>query len=127
MCELRSWMALLPVSQRRNDKPFSAAQEFILVDEAHVCDVNDHLVRVLIEVETALLQPLKVVWAFDMEPALEGERVGVRVWRRDKEKRIEEGWRDRGKEKGSKIKGWREKMASKEWEIEGHHSEGDVR
>lgn len=60
----------LPVSQWRNDKPFSAAQEFILVDKAHVCDVDDHLVWVLIEVETALLQPLKVVGAFDMQPAL---------------------------------------------------------
>lgn len=34
----------LPVSQRRNDKPFSAAQEFILVNKAHVRDVDDHLV-----------------------------------------------------------------------------------
>lgn len=25
------------------------------------------------------------------------------------------------------VKGWREKMASEEYEIEGHHSGGDVR
>lgn len=37
-------LAPLPVSQWRNDKPFSTAQEFILVDKAHVCDVDDHLV-----------------------------------------------------------------------------------
>lgn len=67
----------LPVSQRCNDKPFSAAQEFILVDKAHICDVDDHLVWVLIEVKTTLLQPLKVVGGFDMEPALEGERVRI--------------------------------------------------
>lgn len=64
----------LPVSQRRNDKPFSAAQELVLVDKAHVCDVDNHLVRVLIKVETALLQPLKVAGAFDVEPTLEGEK-----------------------------------------------------
>lgn len=69
----------LPVSQWRNDKPFSTAQEFILVDKAHVCDVDDHLVRVLIEVETTLFQPLKVVGAFDVEPALEGERVRIMI------------------------------------------------
>lgn len=61
----------LPVSQRRNDKPFSAAQEFILVVKGHICDVDDHLVRVLIEVESALLQPLKVIGAFHVEPALD--------------------------------------------------------
>lgn len=76
----------VPVSQRRDDQPFSAAQEFILVDKAHVCDVDDHLIWVFIEVETALLQPLKVVGAFDMESALEGEWVGMTV-RRDKEKK----------------------------------------
>lgn len=75
----------LPVSQRRNNKPFSAAQEFILVAEAHICDVDDHLVWVLIEVETALLQPLKVIGVFDMEPALEVEEMRVRVWRREEE------------------------------------------
>lgn len=82
----------LPVSKRRNDKPFSAAQEFILVDKAHVCDIDDHLVWILIEVETALLQPLKVVGAFDMQPALEGERVRIRERQRE-ENRIEEGRR----------------------------------
>lgn len=64
----------LPVSQRRNDEPFSAAQELVLVDKTHVCDVDNHLVRVLIKVETALLQPLKVTGAFDVEPALGGEK-----------------------------------------------------
>lgn len=64
----------LPVSQRRNDEPFSAAQELVLVDKAHVCDVDNHLVRVLIKVKTALLQPLKVTGAFHVEPALEGEK-----------------------------------------------------
>ena len=65
----------LPVSQWCNDKPFSAAQEFILVDKANICDVDDHLVGVFIEVEAALLQPLKVVGAFDMQSALRGIRV----------------------------------------------------
>lgn len=60
----------LPVSQRRNDKPFSAAQELVLVDKAHICDVDYHLVRVLIKVEPTLLQPLKVAGAPDVEPAL---------------------------------------------------------
>lgn len=64
----------LPVSQWRNDQPFSTAQEFVLVDKAHICDVDSHLVGVLIEVETTLLQPLKVIGAFDMEPALEREK-----------------------------------------------------
>lgn len=77
----------LPVSQWCNDKPFSASQEFILVDKAHVCDVDNHLVRVLIEVETTLLQPLKIIGAFYMKPALEGEKVRMRVRRRDKGKR----------------------------------------
>lgn len=63
----------LPVSQWRNDKPFGAAQEFILVGEAHICDVDNHLVWVLIEVETTLLQPLKITGAFDMKPTLQGE------------------------------------------------------
>lgn len=71
---ITSWRLLvwlLPVSQRRNDKPFSAAQELVLVHKAHICDVNNHLVRVLIKVEATLLQPLKVAGASDMEPALE--------------------------------------------------------
>lgn len=75
VCEL----CFLPVSQRGDDKPFSAAQEFILVDSGHICDVNDHLFGVLIEVETTLLQPLKVTGAFDMEPALQREREGSKV------------------------------------------------
>lgn len=65
---------LLPVSQRCNDQPFCAAQELILVNKAHVCDVYDHLVRVLVEVETALLQPLKLVRAFDVQTTLGEQR-----------------------------------------------------
>lgn len=64
----------LPVSQRCDDQPFSAAQELVLIDEADVRDVDDHLVRVLVEVETTLLQPLKVIGAFDVESALEADR-----------------------------------------------------
>lgn len=37
-------MGPLPVSQRRNDEPFSTAKEFVLVDKAHICDVDNHLV-----------------------------------------------------------------------------------
>ena len=37
-------MRPLPVSQWRNDKPVSAAQELILVVEDHICDVDDHQV-----------------------------------------------------------------------------------
>ena len=69
-------MRPLPVSQRRNDKPVSAAQELILVDEDHICDVDDHLVGVLIVVETALLQPLEVAGGFDMQSALGEESNG---------------------------------------------------
>lgn len=41
-----------------------------------------------------------------MEPALEGERLRTRVRMRDREMEIAEQWRDRGREKRSKIKGW---------------------
>lgn len=64
-------MCPLPVSQRRNDEPFSAAQELVLVDKPHICDVDNHLVCVLIKVEPTLFQPLKVAGASDMKPALE--------------------------------------------------------
>lgn len=37
-------MSALPVRQRCNDKPFGTPQEFILVDKAHICNVDDHLV-----------------------------------------------------------------------------------
>lgn len=59
-------MGPLPVSQRRNDEPFSAAQELVLVDKTHICDVDNHLVCVLIKVEPTLLQPLKVARASDV-------------------------------------------------------------
>ncbi len=99
-----SWMAwmTLPVSQRGNDKPFSTAQELILVDKAHVCDVDDHLVRVLVEVETTLLQPLKVVRTFDVESALEGERVRIMIEEEGQKEENRRGMRGVG---GSKIKG----------------------
>lgn len=78
LCFLNAWN--LPVSQRRDDKPFSAAQKFILVDKTYVCDADNHFVGVLIEVETTLLQPLKVSWAFDMQLALRKKK-----WTRKKE------------------------------------------
>lgn len=114
-------MSALPVRQRCNDKPFGTPQEFILVDKAHICNVDDHLVWVLIEVETALLQPFKVTGAFDMQPALGGERVAIR----DRERGKERAEGDKGMEtevkregrwhvKNKKLKGTTQKIIWKE-------------
>lgn len=60
-----------PVSQWSNDESFGAAQKFVLVFKAHVCDVDKHLVPFLIKVEATLLQPLKISATSDIESTLE--------------------------------------------------------
>lgn len=57
---------ILPVSQWSNDEPFGAAQKFILVFKAHVCDVDKHLVSFLVKVEATLLQPFKISGTSDI-------------------------------------------------------------
>ena len=63
-------LATLPVRQGRDDQTVGAAQELVLIDEGHVGDVDGHAVGVLVEVEAALLQPLEVGGALDVQPAL---------------------------------------------------------
>lgn len=59
-----------PVSERCDDQPLRAAQKLILVDSLCVSDADDALVCFLNEVETGLLQPLKVCWGSDVFAAL---------------------------------------------------------
>ena len=66
---MANWL-MLPVRQGCDDQPVGASQELVLVDEGHVGDVDGHAVGVLVEVEAALLQPLKVRGALDVQPAL---------------------------------------------------------
>lgn len=68
-----------PVSQWSNDESFGAAQKFILVFKAHVCDVDKHLVPFLIKVEATLLQPLKISATSDIESALEEETLMINI------------------------------------------------
>ena len=50
-----------PVSERRDHKTVSAAQELIHVVEVHVGNGDETEVLVFFEVEAGLLQPLEVV------------------------------------------------------------------
>lgn len=68
-----------PVSQWSNDKSFGAAQKFVLVFKAHVCNVDKHLVPFLIKVEATLLQPLKISTTSDIESALEEETLMINI------------------------------------------------
>lgn len=52
---------LLPVSEGGDDQTVGTAQELVHVGEVYICDGNQTLVRVLLEVEAGLLQPLKVI------------------------------------------------------------------
>jgi hypothetical protein len=60
----------LPIGKRRDDKSVSAAKVFILIGEVDVGDENAGAVEVLLEVEAALLQPLKVVDVAHIYPTL---------------------------------------------------------
>lgn len=52
---------LLPVSEGGDDQTVGTAQELVHVGEVYICDGDQTLVCVLLEVEAGLLQPLKVV------------------------------------------------------------------
>ena len=41
-----------------------------LIDEGNVGDANDCFIRVFIEVESTLFQPLKIRWLFDVKTTL---------------------------------------------------------
>lgn len=88
-----------PVSQWSNDKSFGAAQKFILVFKAHVCDVDEHLVPFLIKVEATLLQPLKISATSDIESALEEETLMINISKnkeQGKNRREHEGEKEEG-------------------------------
>lgn len=68
-----------PVSQWSNDESFGAAQKFVLVFKAHICNVDKHLVPFLIKVEATLLQPLKISTTSDIESALEEETLMINI------------------------------------------------
>ena len=53
-------MRQTPVGQGRNDEPFGAAEELVLVGEGHVGDADEHLVQFGIEVEAKLFHPIEV-------------------------------------------------------------------
>ena len=55
-----------PVSQRCDHQSLSATKKFILVDEIHVSNLNMALIKIFLEVESALFQPFKVVDTFDV-------------------------------------------------------------
>lgn len=55
-----------PVSERCDDQSLSAAQELILVLKVYICDRDDTLVCVLIEVKPWLFEPLKVCRGLDV-------------------------------------------------------------
>ena len=44
----------LPVSQRRDDKPVSAAKEFILITEVNISDGHNALIQIFVEVKSWL-------------------------------------------------------------------------
>ncbi len=48
------------VGEWRDDKALGAAEEFVLIGEGDVGDVDVHLVVVFVEVEASLLEPLEV-------------------------------------------------------------------
>ena len=62
---------MVPVCERGDDKTLSASQELHLVDEVHVGDGDEAVVKVLFIVEARLLEPLKVRRRFDVHLHLE--------------------------------------------------------
>jgi len=67
---IEMWPLDTPVSEWGNDEPICASQELILIDGVHITDSNNTLVVILTEVETRLLQPLKVFRRLDLHPHL---------------------------------------------------------
>ena len=59
-------MVFLPVSEGGDDQTIGAPQELIHVGKVYISDGDQTLVRVLLEVETWLLQPLKIVGRSDV-------------------------------------------------------------
>ena len=55
-----------PVSQRCDHQSFSATKKFILVDKIHVSNLDMTLIKIFLEVESALFQPFKVGNTFDV-------------------------------------------------------------
>lgn len=60
----------LPVCQRCNDESFNAAEIFILVGEADIRYSNHTFIFVFFEVESRLLQPIKVSHRFHVHLVL---------------------------------------------------------
>lgn len=50
----------VPVSKRGNDQTLRTSQELVLIDKVYISDRDLTLVLVLQEIESGLLQPLKV-------------------------------------------------------------------
>ncbi len=59
-----------PVSEGRHHESLSTAEELILILEVDVRDGDYRFVRVLVEVEARLLQPLEVARRLHVHPAL---------------------------------------------------------
>ena len=78
---------MVPVCERGDDKTLGASQELHLVDEVHVGDGDEAVVKVLFIVEAWLLEPLKVRRRFDVHLHL--ERAGR--WQKYDEKCYDEG------------------------------------
>jgi len=60
----------LPVSEWRDDKPICTSQKLVLIDGVHITDGNNAFVVIFTEVESCLLQPLKVLRRPDLHAHL---------------------------------------------------------
>jgi hypothetical protein len=67
-----------PVSEWCDDQSFSASQELIHVGEIHISDGDLAFIFIVFEVETSLLQPLKVLHRLHMHTHL-GEKNEIKI------------------------------------------------
>lgn len=65
-----------------NGKPVGTTEEFIHIDEFHVGDPNRHVLRLLVVVESTLLQPLEIVYVTNPEATHVVEYVPIKYTRR---------------------------------------------
>lgn len=60
----------LPICEWGDDKSVSTTKKLILINEIHICYLNNALICVLLEIKPCLFQPLKICGGFYMHPSL---------------------------------------------------------
>ena len=68
-----STLPVLPVSQRCDNQSVGTPKKLILVNEVHISDLDNTVIQIFLEVESALFQPFKVGHAFNVHPYLTKE------------------------------------------------------